>query len=67
MPLVIATTTAFCLWITLWAIGISGFDGLLLCTAIVLIVAGIRALGQFLPGADRRRLPGRANAPQGGW
>lgn len=65
MPLAITTTIAFCLWIVLWALGISGFDGLLVCTMIVLIVAGIRALGQYLPG--RRRGPGRSNAPQGGW
>lgn len=67
MALAIATTIAFCLWIVLWAIGVSGFDGLLLCTMIVLLVAGVRALGQYLPGADKRRGPGRANAPQGGW
>jgi hypothetical protein len=65
MPLAITTTIAVCLWIVLWALGISGFDGLLLCTMIVLIVGGIRALGQYLP--DRRRGPGRPNAPQGGW
>jgi hypothetical protein len=65
MALAIATTIAFCLWIVLWAIGVSGFDGLLLCTTIVLLVAGIRALGQFAP--DKRRGPGRGNAPQGGW
>jgi len=67
MPLAIASTIAFCLWIVLWALGISGFDGLLVSTLIVLIVGGVRALGQYLPGASRRRGPGRANAPQGGW
>jgi len=67
MPLAIASTIAVCLWIVLWALGISGFDGLLLSSLIVLIVGGVRALGQFLPGADRRRGPGRPNAPQGGW
>lgn len=65
MALAIATTFAMCLWIVLWAMGISGFDGLLLSGIIVLIVGGIRSLGQYLP--NRRRGPGRANAPQGGW
>lgn len=67
MPLAIATTFAMCLWIVLWALGIGGFDGLLLSASIVLIVGGIRALGQYLPGAGARRGPGRANAPEGGW
>jgi hypothetical protein len=50
-------------WIFLWAMGISGFDGMLVALAIVLITGGIRALSRFAP--TRRRAHGRS--PQGGW
>jgi hypothetical protein len=65
MPLAIASTAAVGLWILLWALGISGFDGLLLSGLVVLLVGGIRALGSYLP--SKRRPAGRGNAPQGGW
>lgn len=65
MPLAIASTVAFCLWIVLWALGLGGFDSMLISVLVVLLVGGVRALGQFIP--NRRRLPGRGNAPQGGW
>jgi hypothetical protein len=38
---------------------------MLISALLVLIVGGVRALGAFMP--NRRRLPGRGNAPQGGW
>jgi hypothetical protein len=65
MSLAIASTVAVCLWILLWAGGISGFDGLLLSSLVILIVGGVRALGRYLP--SQRRLARRGNAPQGGW
>jgi hypothetical protein len=65
MPLAIASTVAVGLWIILWALGIGGFDGLLLSSTVILIVGGIRALSQYLP--SKRRGPGRPGAPQGGW
>lgn len=68
MALAIATTVALCLWIVLWALGISSFDGLMLSVGIVLVVGTLRSLGQYLPGANgKRRGAGRANAPGGGW
>lgn len=43
----------------MWAVGVSGFDGLLLVSTVVLIAAGLRALTQYLPGAsDRTSEPG---------
>lgn len=65
MPLAIATTVAVCLWILLWALGISGFDGLLVSSLVIVLVGGVRALGSYLP--NKRRLARRGNAPQGGW
>ncbi|MDO8210971.1 hypothetical protein [Conexibacter sp. CPCC 206217] len=65
MPLALASTFALGLWILLWALGISGFDGLLLSGLVVLLVGGVRALGSYLP--KNRRLARRGSAPQGGW
>jgi hypothetical protein len=59
MGLALVTTFAFCAWIVMWAVGVSGFDGLLLVTLVILIAAGLRALTQYLPGAgDRVSEPG---------
>jgi hypothetical protein len=49
MGLALTTTFAFCLWIALWAVGISGLDGILLTLLIILIGATLRSLGRFLP------------------
>jgi len=49
MGLALTTTFAFCLWIVLWAIGISGLDGILLTMLIILIGATLRSLTHFLP------------------
>jgi hypothetical protein len=50
MGLALTTTFAFCLWIALWAVGISGLDGILLTLLIILIGATLRSLTRFLPG-----------------
>lgn len=55
MGLSLLTTLAFCLWIVLWAVGVKGFDGIMIVAVIVLIGATVRALGQYLPGASDRR------------
>jgi hypothetical protein len=52
MGLALTATFAACLWVVLWALGIKGFDGILLALAIVLIGATLRSLGQFLPGRE---------------
>lgn len=61
MGLALTTTLAFCLWVTLWALGVKGFDGILITITIVLVAATIKSLGQFLPGASRR------DGSAGGW
>jgi hypothetical protein len=51
MGLIIAATAGLCLWLVLWALNIaSGFDGILIAAAIVLIAIGVRNLLPFLPG-----------------
>jgi hypothetical protein len=42
-------------WIVLWAIGGSGFDGFLLALAILLVAAGARVIQPFLPGNKPER------------
>jgi hypothetical protein len=50
MGLVLAATAGLCLWIILWSLKISGFDGMLIVLAIVVLAIGIRNLIPFLPG-----------------
>jgi len=61
MGLALTAALAFCLWIVLWAIGVRGFDGMLVTLLILVIAATVKSLRQFLPGASRRR------GPTGGW
>lgn len=61
MGLALTAAFAFCLWIVLWAIGVRGFDGMLVTLLILVIAATVKSLGQFLPGASRR------SGSTGGW
>ena len=62
MGLALTTALAFCLWIVMWAVGVSGFDGLMLVALIILLAATIRSLGHFLPGAEAK-----SSQQTGGW
>ena len=42
MALLITATFGLCLWIVLWALNVSGLDGLLLAILFVLIVMLVR-------------------------
>jgi len=61
MGLALTTALAFCLWVILWAIGVKGFDGILIILVILVIAATVKSLGQYLPGASRKR------GSDGGW
>jgi hypothetical protein len=61
MGLALVTTLAFCLWVVLWAIGVKGFDGMMITLVIVLVAATLKSLTQFLPGGSR------AKGSSGGW
>jgi hypothetical protein len=50
MGLVLTVAFAMVVWIVLWAIGGSGFDGFLAALVIMLIAAGARVISPFLPG-----------------
>jgi hypothetical protein len=48
--LILTATGGLCLWIVLWAIGVSGFDAILIAVAMILITILVRNLLPFLPG-----------------
>ena len=50
MGLILTATAGLCLWIVLWALGVSGFDAILIGVAMVVVTIGIRNLLPFLPG-----------------
>jgi hypothetical protein len=53
MGLVMTVTAGMVLWIVLWAIGVSGFDGFMITAAIVLLGATAKVLSRYLPGRRR--------------
>jgi hypothetical protein len=53
MGLALTATLALCLWVAMWAVGIKGFDGILLTMLIVVVGVTLKSLGRFLPGAER--------------
>lgn len=58
MGLALVSTFAFCLWVFMWGLGVSGWDAMMLTATIVLVAAGIGALKRYLPGTARRTGPG---------
>ena len=50
MGIVLSAAAALCAWIVLWAIGSSGFDGMLLVAGVVVFAVAVRNLLPFLPG-----------------
>jgi hypothetical protein len=50
MALVVTGTAGLVLWIILWALNVSGFDGILIAIAMVLVVIGIRNVVPYLTG-----------------
>jgi hypothetical protein len=50
MGLILTATAGLCLWIILWALNVSGFDGMLIVIAMVLLAILVRNLVPFLPG-----------------
>jgi hypothetical protein len=61
MGLALVSALAFCLWVILWAIGVKGFDAMMITLLIILVAAGIGALKRFLPNARR------SDGSSGGW
>jgi len=54
MALVVTATAGLALWIVLWALNVSGLDGILIAIAMVLLVTGIRNVVPNLTGRKDR-------------
>lgn len=54
MALVITATAGLCLWIVLWALNLSGLDGMLIAVTMVLIVTAVRNVVPYLTGRKDR-------------
>jgi hypothetical protein len=54
MALVVTGTAGLALWIVLWALNVSGFDGILIAISMVLVVTGIRNVVPYLTGRKDR-------------
>jgi len=50
MSVVLTATAGLCLWIILWALNVSGFDGILIVIALVVIVVALQNVVPFLTG-----------------
>ncbi len=50
MGLIITATAGLSIWIVLWALGISGFDAILIAIVMVLVAIGVRNVLPFLSG-----------------
>jgi hypothetical protein len=50
MGVILTGTAGLGLWIVLWALGVSGFDSIMITIVMVLIAVGARNLLQYLPG-----------------
>jgi hypothetical protein len=50
MGLILTATAGLCVWIVLWSLKVSGFDGMLIVLGLVVLAIGIRNLLPFLPG-----------------
>ncbi len=50
MGLILTGTAGLCLWIVLWALNVSGFDGILIGVLMVLGAIAVRQILPLLPG-----------------
>ena len=50
MGLILTGTAGLCLWLVLWALGVSGFDAILIGIAMVVLAIMVGNLLPFLPG-----------------
>lgn len=52
MGVIVTTTVGLVIWIVLWALGVSGFDSILVVVGLVLIATMLR---NVVPNLARRR------------
>lgn len=52
MGVIVTTTVGLVIWIVLWALDVSGFDGIMIAAGLVLIAAALRSV---VPNLARHR------------
>ena len=52
MGVIVTATAGLCLWIVLWALGMSGFDAILIALVMVLVAIAVQTV---VPHLTRRR------------
>ncbi len=50
MGLILTATAGLMIWIVLWAIGVSGFDAILIAVLMMLVALAVRQVLPYLPG-----------------
>ena len=50
MGVILTGTAGLSIWIVLWALGVSGFDSIMIAVAMILLAVAGRNLLQYLPG-----------------
>jgi hypothetical protein len=50
MGVILTATAGLCLWIVLWALGISGFDSIMIGIVMILVALAVYQLLPYLPG-----------------
>ena len=54
MALVVTATAGLCIWIVLWALNVSGLDGMLIALVLVLIAVALQNVIPNLTGRKDR-------------
>jgi hypothetical protein len=54
MSVVLTATAGLCLWIVLWALNVSGFDGILIVIGLVVVMVALQNVVPFLTGRRNR-------------
>ena len=49
MGIILTGTAGLCIWIVLWALGVSGFDSIMIAIVMVLLAVAAHNLLQYLP------------------
>jgi hypothetical protein len=57
MGAILTVIAGLVIWVVLWAIGVSGFDGFLVTIVFLILAAAAHILRPFLPGARSREQP----------
>jgi hypothetical protein len=54
MGVVVTTTLGLCIWLILWSVNVSGFDGILIAVGLMLVAICVKNVIPTLPGRRSR-------------